>query len=131
AVERARDHGARKAVEIPVSGAFHSPLMAAAAERLSEALAEVEIRPARIPVVANVDARPVTEPAEIRGRLLAQLTAPVRWVECVLCLRGLGAKRLLEPGPGTVLTGLLKRIDRDLEGRAVGEPEAIEELAAA
>lgn len=130
-VETARDHGARKAVEIPVSAAFHSPLMSVAAERLSEALNGVEIGPARIPVVANVDARPVTEPAEIRNRLLEQLTAPVRWVECVLCLRSLGAKRFLELGPGTVLTGLLKRIDRDLEGRAIGEPEAIEDLAAA
>ncbi len=131
AVEAAREHGARKAVEIPVSGAFHSPLMGPAAERLAEALAEVEIRTARIPVVANVDARPVTEPAEIRVRLLEQLTAPVRWVDCVLRLRALGARRFLEPGTGTVLTGLLRRIDRDLEGHAVGGPEEIEALAAA
>ena len=130
-VETARDHGARKAVEIPVSGAFHSPLMEPAVERLEEALAEVEIKTARIPVVANVDARPVTDPAEVRTRLLDQLTAPVRWVDCVLGLRSLGAERFLEPGPGAVLTGLLKRIDRDLEGYAVGGPGEIEALAAA
>lgn len=131
AIQAARDHGARKAVEIPVSGAFHSPLMAVAAERLGELLAGVEIRPARIPVVANVDARPVTEPARIRDRLRRQLTEPVRWVECVLELRRLGANRFLEPGPGAVLTGLLRRIDRELEGRAIGGPDEIEALAAA
>ncbi len=131
AVQAARDHGARKALEIPVSGAFHSPLMAAAAERLAEVLAEVEIRPARIPVVANVDARPVSEPAQIRDRLLRQLTAPVRWLECVLELRRLGARRFVEPGPGAVLTGLLRRIDRDLESHAVGGPDEIEDLAPA
>lgn len=130
AIEAAREHGARKAIEIPVSGAFHSPLMAAAAERLAEALAGVEIRPSRIPVVANVDASPVTEPAQIRDRLLRQLTAPVHWVACVLELRRLGASRFIEPGPGAVLTGLLRRIDPDLEGQAVGGPDEVEALAA-
>ncbi|MGH7586992.1 MAG: ACP S-malonyltransferase [Gemmatimonadota bacterium] len=131
AVDEARDHGARKAVELPVSGAFHSPLMAPAAARLAEVLSGVELRAARIPVVANVDAAPVTEPAAIRSRLLEQLTAPVRWTACVERLRELGAVRFLEPGPGAVLTGLLKRIDRNLGGQAVGGPEEVETLAAA
>lgn len=125
AVERAREEGAR-AVELAVSGAFHTPLMEPAAEALAAALDAVEIRRARIPVVANVDARPVREPAEIRARLLDQLTAPVRWVACVESLRALGARRFVEPGPGRVLTGLLRRIDRTLEGEAVGEPDDVD-----
>ena len=131
AVDEARDHGARKAVELPVSGAFHSPLMAPAAARLAEVLAGVELRVAAIPVVANVDAAPVTDPEAIRPRLLEQLTAPVRWTACVERLRELGAVRFVEPGPGAVLTGLLRRIDRDLVGQAVGGPDEVETLAAA
>lgn len=131
AVDEARDHGARKAVELPVSGAFHSSLMLPAVVRLADALSGVELRTAGIPVVANVDAAPVTEPDAIRSRLLEQLTAPVRWTACVEQLRGLGAVRFIEPGPGAVLTGLLRRIDRDLGGQAVGGPEEVETLAAA
>ena len=131
AVDEARDHGARKAVELPVSGAFHSPLMAPAAARLAEVLSGVELRAAAIPVVANVDAAPVTDPEAIRPRLLEQLTAPVRWTACVERLRELGAVRFVEPGPGAVLTGLLRRIDRHLGGQAVGGPEEVETLAAA
>jgi [acyl-carrier-protein] S-malonyltransferase len=131
AVELAPEHGARRAIELNVSGAFHSPLMAAAAAALEGALAGVELRPARIPVVANVDAQPVSDPAEIRPRLLAQLTAPVRWVECIIVLRDLGVRTFVEPGTGGVLTGLLRRIDRSLEGRAVGEPADVEAVVAA
>ena len=131
AVDEARGHGARKAVELPVAGAFHSPLMLPAVARLAEALSEVEIRKASIPVVANVDAAPVTDPDGIRARLLAQLTAPVRWTACVERLRELGAARLVEPGPGAVLTGLLRRIDKGLAGQAVGGPDEVETLAAA
>jgi [acyl-carrier-protein] S-malonyltransferase len=131
AVEEARRHGARKAVELPVSGAFHSPLMLPAVEGLTEALSAVEIRRAAIPVVANVDAAPVTDPDGIRTRLLDQLTAPVRWTACVERLRELGAMQFVEPGPGAVLTGLLRRIDKGLAGQAVGGPEEVETLAAA
>ena len=131
AVEIARAHGAKKAVELNVSGAFHSPLMEPAARSLAEALDAVEVAPARIPVVANFDAEAVSDPEGIRARLLAQLTAPVRWVACVETLRHLGARVFVEPGPGAVLTGLLRRIDRQLEGRAVGEPADVEEVPAA
>jgi len=131
AIELAPEHGARRAILLNVSGAFHSALMAQAAESLAEALAGVAIRPARIPVVANVDGRPVQEPEAIRRRLLDQLTAPVLWVDCVTTLAELGARTLFEPGPGNVLTGLLRRIDRSLEGRAVGEPAEIEAMVAA
>ncbi len=129
AIEAARDHGARRAIQLDVSGAFHSRLMAPAAERLAAALKEVEVKPASIPVVANVDARPVTEPDQIVDRLLRQLTSPVRWVKCVMELRDSGARVFYEPGPGGVLTGLLRRIDRDLEGFAIAEPGDLEEVA--
>lgn len=129
AVEMAKERGARMAVELQVSGAFHSPLMAPAVPALAEALEETEVRRARIPVVANVDANPVTEPEEIRRRLLDQVTGAVRWTRCVLGLRDLGARRFVEPGPGNVLTGLLRRIDRSLEGVAVGVAEQVEEVA--
>ena len=131
AIALAPAHGARRAIELKVSAGFHSQLMAPAADALREALDGVSVQPARIPVVANVDARPITDPAEIRRRLLDQLTAPVRWVECVLALRDLGPRTFIEPGPGSVLTGLLRRIDRSLEGRAVGEPADIEAMATA
>jgi len=131
AIDLAPAHGARRATLLNVSGAFHSPLMAPASESLAEALAVVAIRPARIPVVANVDGRPVQEPEAIRRRLLDQLTAPVLWVDCVTALVKLGARTFFEPGPGGVLTGLLRRIDRSLEGRAVGELAEIEAMVAA
>jgi [acyl-carrier-protein] S-malonyltransferase len=131
AIELAPQHGARRAVELNVSGAFHSPLMAPAAEALASALGDVTILPAAIPVAANVDGRAVQDPEAIRRRLLDQLTAPVLWVECVTTLAGLGARTFLEPGPGNVLTGLLRRIDRTLEGRAAGEPAEIEAVVAA
>jgi [acyl-carrier-protein] S-malonyltransferase len=131
AIEMAPEHGARRALELAVSGAFHSPLMAPAVDDLRRALDGVPVAPARIPVVANVDGRPVQDPEAIRARLLEQLTAPVRWVACVMALKELGARTFLELGAGNVLTGLLKRIDRALEGRAVGAPPEVEAAAAA
>lgn len=129
AIELAKERGARMAVELQVSGAFHSPLMAPAVDALADALAGTEVRQARIPVLANVDATAVSEPDEIRERLLEQMTGAVRWTDCVLGLRDLGARRFIEPGPGNVLTGLLRRIDRSLEGQAVGAAEQVEEMA--
>lgn len=126
-VAMAPECGARRAVRLNVSGAFHSPLMEPARDRLAEALDGVTIREASIPVVANVDAEPVTAPDAIHDRLLDQLTAPVRWVACVKRLAGLGATTFLEVGSGKVLTGLLRRIDRDLTGRAIGTTEQVEE----
>ena len=130
AIETAPAHGARRAVELTVSGAFHSPLMAPARATLEEALSAVTLQTARIPVVANVDGRPVQEPEAIRRALLDQLTAPVQWILCVTALRDMGARTFLELGSGGVLTGLLRRIDRSLEGRAVGDPEEVEAAAA-
>jgi [acyl-carrier-protein] S-malonyltransferase len=129
AIDVASEWGARKAVELNVSGAFHSALMAPAARELGTVLDAVDVQTAICPVVANVDAEPVTQPDAIRARLLEQLTSPVHWVDCVSRLRDLGATVFLEVGPGKVLTGLLKRIDRSLEGRAISTPEQIIEEA--
>ena len=131
ALAEARSRGARRAIELPVSGAFHSPLMQPAAAALADALEAVDLRPAAIPVVSNVDAQPVLRPEEIRRRLLDQLTAPVRWAACVETLAKLGARAFLEPGPGSVLTGLLRRIDRALEGHAVGSPDEVRQAVGA
>ncbi|MFZ5476219.1 MAG: ACP S-malonyltransferase [Myxococcota bacterium] len=107
AVERvlARSQGRR----LPVSAPFHCSLLAPAAERLREALADVRLGPCRFPVVHDVDARPSDD---IRARLVEQVVKPVRWVECVATLKALGATSAVELAPGRTLAGLCKRIDR-------------------
>lgn len=125
AAERlAQERGAKRAVRLNVSGAFHSPLMAGAAEQVAGVLDSVELSPARVPVVANVDAAAVTEPDEIRERLRRQITAPVRWVDCVRRLVDLGAEALVEVGPGAVLSGLARRIAPEARTQQVSSPEA-------
>ncbi len=121
--------GAKSVVPLEVSGAFHSRLMAPAAERFAAVLAETAIRPARIPVVSNVDARPHTDPEEIRGNLAGQITSSVRWVETVRFISGQGVSEFLEVGPGQVLKGLLRRIDRSLRVQTVGSPKDIASLS--
>lgn len=131
AVEQAREAaleaGAKRALPLNVSGAFHSPLMAPAAALLEASLAEVELRAPAFPVVSNVTAEPVAEPAAAKRLLVEQLTSPVRWADGIRRLRALGVARFLEVGPGNVLTGLLRRIDRDAEGTALGTAQALEE----
>ena len=109
--EACKAAGARRVLPLKVSGAFHSPLMAPAAEGLAQALSAADFREPAFPVVSNAAALPVRSAGEARRLLGAQLTAPVRWVECVEVLAGLGPEaRFVEIGPGTVLGGLLKRI---------------------
>lgn len=116
AVARAADFGAKKAVPLTVSGAFHSPLMQPAADRLGAALDAAEIRTPRCPVYLNVTARPTTDPDEIRARLLEQLTAPVRWAQTLAAMHAGGLGRFVEVGTGNVLSGLVKRtLGRDVE----------------
>ena len=115
AVERAsancKARGARRVVPLKVSGAFHSPLMAPAAEGLAEVLAAVPFEDPRIPVFANATAESVRTAAAARRLLVEQLTSPVRWVECVEAAAQLGGDAsFLEIGPGTVLSGLIRRI---------------------
>jgi len=106
--------GAMKCVPLEVAGAFHTPLMQAAVEQLSAALAETEIKPPRIPVVSNVDARPHADPAEIRDLLARQVVGVVEWNACMAYILSTGVRSLWEVGPGRVLRGLMKRVDRSV-----------------
>jgi [acyl-carrier-protein] S-malonyltransferase len=105
--------GAMKVIPLTVAGAFHTPLMQPAYERLAKAVADAKITSPRIPVISNVDAEPHNDPAEIRELLVKQLVSPVQWEESMRRLLGQhGVERAYEIGPGRVLTGLMKRIDR-------------------
>ncbi|HZS13067.1 MAG TPA: ACP S-malonyltransferase [Candidatus Dormibacteraeota bacterium] len=119
AVALARQRGVRRALPLNVSGAFHSPLMAPAAERFGALLDRAAFRDATVPVVCNVDAEAVRDAGGLRERLRRQLTAPVRWVDCVNTLLELGAGALLEVGPGSVLTGLARRIAPEVRALSV------------
>jgi [acyl-carrier-protein] S-malonyltransferase len=112
-VELASKAGAMRVIPLAVAGAFHTSLMEPAVERLRTVLAAVQLRSPRIPVVSNVDARPHSDPAEIRALLVKQVVRPVRWEESIRWLiSDLGIEQFYEVGPGRVLRGLLKRIDR-------------------
>ena len=115
AAELAEQGGAMKVIPLAVAGAFHTRLMQSAVGRLEAALAEVELRRPRIPVVSNVDAQPHDDPGEIRQLLVQQVVAPVRWEDSMRTLiDSLGVEICYEVGPGRVLRGLLKRIARKL-----------------
>lgn len=132
AVEQARElakaAGARMVKPLPVSGAFHSPLMADAEAGLRAELDGVPFRDPKFPVVANATAEPVREAAAARSSLVRQLTAPVRWTQSILRIAEEGVDQFVELGPGKVLTGLLRRIDSGLRGCEVGRPEDVERL---
>ena len=115
AEEAAQAQGLRRATRLPVAGAFHSPLMQMGADRLARTLATIEIHAPRVPVISNVTAKPTQDPAQIRQNLIDQVTHPVRFMDCVHAARALGVTRALEPGPGRVLAGLLRRIDPAIE----------------
>ncbi len=125
AIEIARTMGARKAVELEVSGAFHSPLMGYAQDGLREALEITEFQDAEIPVFMNVHAQPVQHKDDIRQLLYDQLTLPVLWEELVQNMIQSGISRFYEVGPGKVLTGLLKRIDKSVSCQEIGTIDAI------
>ncbi len=114
AAEMAESFGAIKAVPLAVAGAFHTCVMQPALRRLTDALADVTLRPARIPVICNTDARPHQDPDEIRQLLIRQILHPVRWEESVQYLLDEGFDEFHEVGPGRVLRGLLRRIDRQI-----------------
>jgi len=119
AAEKAIEAKGGKPVRLAVAGAFHTELMKPADEKLAAALAGVEIKPPRIPVWSNVDAKPHTDPGEIRGLLVRQVVNPVRWEETMRNLLAEGVERFYEIGPGKVLAGLLKRVNRKVECRNV------------
>lgn len=114
ACEKALAAGAKRALKLKVGGAFHSPCMEPARAELAEAIERTEIHAPVCPVYQNVDARPHTEPAEIKANLVAQLTAPVRWTQTVQNMVADGATEFVELGPGKVLQGLVAKIDRSV-----------------
>jgi len=118
--------GARRAIMLPVSAPFHSALMSPAADRMREALAEVAKKAPAVPVVANVTVSPLTDPEEIAARLVEQVTGRVRWRETVEWFGENGVATLYELGAGKVLTGLARRINRDLGAVAVNTPADLE-----
>ena len=114
ACEKMLAAGAKRAMKLKVGGAFHSPLMQPAQEELAEAIAAAEFHTPRCPIYQNVDGRPHTDPAEIKENLIKQLTAPVRWTYDVQAMIADGADEFIELGPGSVLQGLVKKIDRNV-----------------
>jgi [acyl-carrier-protein] S-malonyltransferase len=128
AIDLAAGKGAKRAIELPVSAPFHCTLMAPAAHKMSYALADTVIRPPVVPVVSNVTARGVAEPHEIRRLLVDQITSMVRWRESVLWMKEQGVTEMIELGAGKVLSGLIRRIDKDIQTDSVGTPEQIDAL---
>ncbi|WP_296164433.1 ACP S-malonyltransferase [uncultured Porphyromonas sp.] len=119
AIEEAKKAGAKRAIALKVSGAFHSPLMEPARQELEQAIHQTHIQTPRCPIYQNVDAKPHTDPKEIESNLVKQLTAPVLWSQTVQRMIADGADRFIEFGPGNTLQGLIRRIDRSVtvEGR--------------
>ena len=131
AAELCSAKGAKRALMLPVSAPFHSKLMAPAAEAMREALAEVEMAVPTVPVIANVLAAPVSDPTEISGYLVKQVTGRVRWRETIEWFGANGVSSLYEIGAGKVLCGLARRIDRSISTSSVGSPADVETAAAA
>jgi [acyl-carrier-protein] S-malonyltransferase len=130
ALEIAALRGARRGIMLPVSGPFHCPLMEPVAAVMSAALENVDVRSPKLPLISNVTARAVTKPAEIRDLLIRQITGMVRWRESVLYMHSRGIRELIEIGTGKVLSGLAKRIHREMAGISLGTPAEIGALVA-
>ena len=131
AVEIAKAKGVRRAMMLPVSGPFHSALMQPAADAMREALAKVAVKPPRVPLVANVLAKPTTDPALIVRGLIDQVTGNVRWRESIAFMAGQGVTTFYEVGSGKVLSALVKRIADGASGVAIGTPEDVAAFKAA
>jgi [acyl-carrier-protein] S-malonyltransferase len=132
AVEKAcevlKANGAKRTLLLPVSAPFHSSLMKPAAERLRERLSNTVFSPPKIPVINNIDVAMQSDPERIRDALYRQAFGPVRWVECVLAIKALGIKTMVECGPGKVLAGMVKRIDAEVVGAALYDPATLAEV---
>ncbi len=131
AIEVAKSKGAKRAMLLPVSAPFHCAMMQPAADRMAQALSDVELAAPAVPVVANVRAEAVQDPQMIRDLLVEQVTGAVRWRESVAWMAGQGVETLVEIGAGKVLTGLVRRIDRSLKGVAVNTSDDAKSLAEA
>ncbi len=130
AVEIAKEQGARRAMLLPVSAPFHCSLMAPAAEVMAQALAEVDIERPVVPLVANILAKSVSDPATIRSLLVEQVTGSVRWRESVSWMAENGVTSTVEVGAGKALTGMIRRIHKDMATANVGTPEDVSAVAA-
>lgn len=115
----------KRAVELKVSGAFHSPLMADAAAEYTSVLNTIDFKPAQVPVVSNVEPTPSTDPATLRTRLIQQMTGPVRWRETALVFADQGIESVMEVGPGKVLTGLVKRTCKEMALTNINSLESV------
>jgi [acyl-carrier-protein] S-malonyltransferase len=125
AVEIAKGKGARRAMMLPVSAPFHCSLMQPAADAMAAALAGVTVKSPVVPVVANVLAKPIHDPADIVGALVAQVTGTVRWRDSISFMADAGVTRFCEVGAGKVLSGLVKRIAEGAIGVSVGTPDDV------
>lgn len=131
AMELSKKAGAKRAIRLPVSGAFHSPLMQSAWQAFAQTLSHTPLTDPSVPIYANVSAEPVTQAADARRLLLEQLTAPVRWIEVVTRLaRDFPGALFVEMGPGTVLAGLVRTIDPSVECLSCGTSDDVESLLA-
>ncbi len=126
--EIGKAHGLRRAIPLPVSAPFHCALMKPAADAMADALSKITINTPKVPVVANVLAQPITDPADIRRRLVEQVTGTVRWRECVETMLGAGITHFYEIGSAKVLAGLVKRINKDANALSVGTAADIDVL---
>ena len=127
-IKSSKDAGARMAVELNVSGAFHSPLMSPARENLAEMINSLEISDTVYPVFTNVDAKPVTKAIDIKSSLIQQLENPVLWAKSILEMKSKGINHFIEVGPGKVLQGLNKRIDRSIMSQGVDSITKLEQI---
>lgn len=131
ACDLAKTRGARRALPLPVAGAYHSPLMASAQPKLAAELAGIALHVPQVPVISNVTAQPHGTPAEIRTRLVEQVTSSVRWEDSIRYLLAQGCTRFIELGPGTALTGFLKRIEKSAQVLNVANVASLETTAQA
>jgi [acyl-carrier-protein] S-malonyltransferase len=127
-IERVKQEG-KKAVLLPVSAPFHSPLMKPAAERLEKALEQISVGDLKIPVVTNVEAEVNTSKDRVKGLLVAQVSSPVRWEESMRKMIEKGVEQVLEIGPGKVLSGLMKRIDNRIETRNLEDLQTLKRIS--
>ena len=128
AMVNSKKMGARMVVELNVSGAFHSPLMASARENLAEMINSLDISNTKYPIYTNVDAQPVTRQEDIKDSLIRQMESPVQWTESILRMKNNGIKSFFEIGPGKVLQGLNKRIDKSIKSQSIESVIQMEQI---
>jgi [acyl-carrier-protein] S-malonyltransferase len=129
AAESAKGHGVKKAVLLPVSAPFHCSLMQPAADAMADALEDVDVQSPRVPVINNVQARPVTDPVQLRTDLVTQVTGQVRWRESMQYMFDQGVELFVEPGCGKVLSVMMRRALKDATGMPLDTPDALAEFA--